>query len=235
MILRPKVIIEKLRPHPGLTVELGKVRRRSELLEAGFDSVVFANGMEANELAPWLNMKPKLGQVEHLSDAPRTATAAIASGHYAITTETERLWGATFEASGDAQITAAAQAENNTKLKSLAPWIATEAKSRQQESRASIRATTADRLPIVGALPDHDVAREIFHPLEKGQSVDAHAPLSPNTYLMTGLGTRGFTWAPWLADIVASQMFGEPAPATQKALEAIAPMRLILRAIKRGN
>ena len=233
MILRPKEVIEALKSRSGVALQLGTLRNPAKLLDEGFDAVILANGMAANEQAPWLSLLPKLGQVEHLKDVSRTAPAAIASGHYAITTGTERLWGATFEASGDARISDAARAENDEKLRVLAPWMASEARTRDQTSRASIRATTADRLPIVGAFPDAKKAQEIFAPMAKGQSANAHAPLIDGVYMVTGLGTRGFTWAPWLADILAAQMFGEPAPATQKTLEAIAPMRLLLRAIKR--
>lgn len=235
ILLRPKQLMEQLSAQKDLTLELGKMWAPLDLLESGFDVVIVANGVAANDTAPWLNLLPKAGQVEHLVGAPRTAPAGVASGHYALTTGTERLWGATFEATHAAVISEAARAENNEALESLAPWIATEAKTRTPISRASIRATTADRLPIAGALPDHKAAKEIFAPLSKGQSVHANAPLTPGVYVMTGLGTRGFTWAPWLADILTTQLFGEPSPATQKTLEAIAPMRLILRSIKRGN
>lgn len=235
VILRPAEIIKNLASLSKISTELGKPPPSLEQLTRTFDAVIFANGMATNETAPWLNLKPKLGQVEHVAGASRTNAAAIASGHYAITTGTERLWGATFEASGEVRTSNAARAENNEKLKMLAPWMASESKKAMQTSRASVRATTADRLPIAGALPNHKAALDLFAPLSKGQAVDANAPLVEQIYIMTGLGTRGFTWAPWLADILAAQLCSEPPPATQKTLEAIAPMRLIIRSIKRGG
>ncbi len=234
VIIRPREVINHLASIPGITFKLGKPPREVSRRNEEFDALIIASGMAANEVAPWLSLKPKRGQIEHLGGATRTNPAAIASGHYAITTGTERLWGATFEASGDAEISSGAREENNSKLEALAPWMAREARQRKQTSRASIRATTADRLPIAGALPDYKTSQALFAPFAKGQTVKAHAPLKDGLFVMTGLGTRGFTWAPWLADIIAAQMFGEPAPATQKTLEAIAPMRLLLRAIKRG-
>lgn len=234
LILRPRDVIDALRSRRGLTFEFGKERRPVDLLSEGFDAVIIASGMAANEIAPWLELRPKLGQVEHLTGAPNTAPAAMASGHYAITTGTERLWGATFEASDIAQTSETARAENFTHLEQLAAWIAAEARTRTPSSRASIRATTAHQLPVAGALPDHAAALELYAPLSNGQGAKNDAPLQSGIYLMTGLGTRGFTWAPWLADILAAQIFDEPSPATQKTLEALAPMRLILRAIKRG-
>ena len=235
VILRPKEVINHLASRPGISFELCRPPRDIGRWNDEFDALVLANGMAANTAAPRLNLKPKLGQVEHLKDVSRTAPAGMASGHYAITAGTERLWGATFDATGHASVSDAARAENNRNLQAIAPWMAREARSHAQTSRASIRATTADRLPLAGALPEFETASMLFAPVSKGQTVEADTPLLDGVYIMTGLGTRGFTWAPWLADILAAQMFGEPAPATQKTLEAIAPMRLLLRSIKRGR
>jgi len=235
IILRPKVVIEALLS--SHSEHINGIWNGSSLgtsLE-DFDAVIHAGGMAVNAVAPWLGMVPKLGQVEHLSDAPRTASAAVASGHYAITSGKERLWGATFEASGRAAVSDAARTENNEKLEALAPWMATEARTRTQTSRASIRATTADRLPLIGALPDEPAARDAFAAYAKGQKIQGDAPLVPAQYVATGYGSRGFTWGPWAASILTAQLLGEPAPAPIKALEAVSPMRLILRALKRGD
>ena len=67
-------------------------------------------------------------------------------------------------------------------------------------SRAAIRATTRDRLPFAGAPPDKEKAPD-----------GTPAPLSPYR-LIGGLGSRGFLWAPLLAELVASEAFGEPSP-----------------------
>lgn len=235
VIIRPKILIEHLATAPGINFELGKPPRDIGRWQDEFDALILANGMAANETAPWLDLKPKLGQVEHIADAPRTAPAAVASGHYAVTTGTERLWGATFEASGEVNVSDTARSANDEKLRTLAPWITTEAKTRAQSSRASIRATTADRLPLIGGLPSRSDVIKNFAPLAKGQPINKHVGLLGHRYLMTGLGTRGFTWAPWAASILTAQLLNEPSPATQKTLEAIAPMRLILRSIKRGT
>jgi len=235
IILRPKTVIEALLSSQSIALNGSWSGTSFGTSDHDFDAVTHASGMAVNASAPWLDMTPKRGQVEHIDDAPRTAPAAVASGHYAITSGKERLWGATFEAASEPILTDAARFENNQKLGELAPWIATEARTRTQTSRASIRATTPDRLPLIGALPDEPSMRETFAAYAKGQQIQEDAPLMPKQYIATGYGSRGFTWAPWAASILTAQLFGEPAPASQPALEAVSPARLILRALKRGT
>ena len=90
-------------------------------------------------------------------------------------------------------------------------------------SRAAIRATTRDRLPFAGAPPDKEKAPD-----------GTPAPLSPYR-LIGGLGSRGFLWAPLLAELVASEAFGEPSPVEMGVAECLDPGRFQARALRRGN
>jgi tRNA 5-methylaminomethyl-2-thiouridine biosynthesis bifunctional protein len=53
--------------------------------------------------------------------------------------------------------------------------------------------------------------------------------------MVNGLGARGFTWGPWAGGILAALVLGGPAPAEAGALQAVSPMRLVLRALKRSG
>ena len=163
--------------------------------------------------------------------------SALASGHYAIASGTGRLWGATFEAwDGEAlEATEEARAENMAALEDLNPYWRQDAKRRDISSRAGVRATTPDRLPLIGAVPDFEAAVEVFDGVRHGQQVEADAPLVPGLYMSGGLGSRGFTWAPWAGEILAAQLLSEPAPASVDALAAVSPMRQILRDLKRSR
>jgi tRNA 5-methylaminomethyl-2-thiouridine biosynthesis bifunctional protein len=57
----------------------------------------------------------------------------------------------------------------------------------------------------------------------------------PGIFMVNGFGARGFTWGPWAGGILTAQLLGGPAPAEAAALVAVSPMRLILRALKRGE
>jgi tRNA 5-methylaminomethyl-2-thiouridine biosynthesis bifunctional protein len=109
-----------------------------------------------------------------------------------------------------------------------------DARDGEVSSRASLRATTPDRLPLIGAVPDEAAAAAVFEPMKRGRSVDSDAPLMPGIYVAGGYGARGFTWAPWAARILAAQLTGAPRPASLGALKAVSPMRFVFRGLRRA-
>jgi tRNA 5-methylaminomethyl-2-thiouridine biosynthesis bifunctional protein len=203
-----------------------------------FDAIVLANGMAAGALLPWLGLEARMGQVD-FTDGPADAPPfAMASGTYALALGTRRLWGATFDKveAGTVPYTSdAAQDENLKGVESLSPYWVRDAAGPDIASRAGIRATTADRLPLIGAVPDHDAFLDVFAGTRKGRPADADAPLLDQIFLVSGFGARGFTWGPWAGAILAARLCGAPAPASRSALEAVAPARILLRALKRGR
>jgi tRNA 5-methylaminomethyl-2-thiouridine biosynthesis bifunctional protein len=201
-----------------------------------FDAVVLANGMGAAALAPVLPLDARLGQVDFVERPVPAPPSGMASGTYALATGPLRLWGATFERSGPDYApggTAAARAENLAGLERLSPWWVRDALDGDVASRASLRATTPDRLPLIGAVPNEAAAADLFAPMKKGRSVDAEAPLMPGVYVAGGFGARGFTWAPWAAGILAAQLTGAPRPSSLGALKAVSPMRFVFRSLRR--
>ena len=201
-----------------------------------FDAIVLANAMAAGDLLPWLGLEARMGQVD-FADGPADALPfAMASGTYALALGHKRLWGATFDKVAPETIphtSEAARGENLKGVETLSPYWVRDAKGPDVASRASIRATTTDRLPLIGAVPDRDAFIEAFAGIRKGRAVETDAPLLDRIFLVSGFGARGFTWGPWAGSILAARLCGVPAPASLAALEAIAPARLLLRALKR--
>jgi tRNA 5-methylaminomethyl-2-thiouridine biosynthesis bifunctional protein len=233
LIIEPRELISALLE--GAQMRTGEV---FELADADLGiPTILATGHEVASLLPWLDIRGRLGQIEWATVDVDAPPSAIASGHYVLALGDKRLWGATFEAwNGEAIETSdGARTENMKALEKLNPYWRQMAKQADISSRAGVRATTPDRLPLVGAIPDEAKAREIFDGVRHGQAIEADAPLVDGLYIAGGLGSRGFTWAPWASEILASQLLDEPAPATSSALEAVSPMRLILRALKRGG
>jgi tRNA 5-methylaminomethyl-2-thiouridine biosynthesis bifunctional protein len=143
------------------------------------------------------------------------------------------LFGATFDKqSADP---AGARARNLAALTKLAPEIAASLDADSLQSRASERVTTPDRLPIAGLLPDADVWLTKYAALAHGGSIDTGAPPPAHrgVYVIGGLGARGLTLAPLLGERIASEICGEPAPLSQRALDAIHPARFLHRSLKR--
>jgi tRNA 5-methylaminomethyl-2-thiouridine biosynthesis bifunctional protein len=64
---------------------------------------------------------------------------------------------------------------------------------------------TSDRLPVVGALAE-------------------------NVYGAFAYGSRGLVWAALAAELIASQLEGEPLPLEGKLVDALSPRRFKMRA-----
>jgi tRNA 5-methylaminomethyl-2-thiouridine biosynthesis bifunctional protein len=96
-----------------------------------------------------------------------------------------------------------------------------------QSSRASIRCTTPDHLPIAGSVPDLD--------MQKLQYADgSRKSITPpsdqqNLYVLTGLGSRGLVTAPILAETICCQINGKPLPFEKTILSALNPNRFLIR------
>ena len=165
---------------------------------------VLAAGEKIISLLPWLKIEGRLGQVELAEVGVEAPASAIASGHYALALGKKRLWGATFEA-WDGRVpepSDAAREQNMAALETLDPYWRQSVKAAPLTSRAGVRATTADRLPLIGAVPDEVRAREVFDGVRHGKTVEADAPLIDGLYLAGGYGARGFTWAPWAGEVL---------------------------------
>lgn len=238
MILHPATLLPSLLA--GLHVNWGTVARldRAERRVNGdaFDAVILAAGWQMPDIAEHLELTGRLGQVEWYESAIDPPPSALAAGHYALAAGHRRLWGATFvDHDGEVPRTSApARAENAQALDDLAPYWRTEALNAEVRSRAGVRATTADRLPLIGALPDLDALMADRQALERqGWTTDADRHAVDGVYIAGGYGSRGFTWAPWAADILTAHIFEDPLPARTDALRAIVPNRQILRKLKR--
>ena len=201
-----------------------------------FRAIVLASGMAVADIAPWLRLVGRMGQVDYYQSGVDAPASAIASGHYALADGELRLWGASFEAAkGPAEISNAAREANAKALSELNPYWQAEARNIEPQSRAGIRATTPDRLPVIGPLPDAEVVMKTHAGLRTGQAVTEAVALQPGVFVVTGFGSRGFTWAPWAADLVTAQLFGDPLPTSSESVALVAPERQLLRDLKRGR
>ncbi len=165
------------------------------------DVVVIATGHAADRFAPELVLRPVRGQA---SLAPLPFTGAPAAwGGYAIPTRTGLLFGATHDR-GDLE-TDVREADHVRNLGFLAqgrPDLAATLAGMPLTGRAGIRAATPDHLPLAGAVPNMD-----------------------GVYVLAGLGGRGFTLAPILAEQVAAMALGLGGPLPKRLVEAVSPSR----------
>lgn len=203
-----------------------------------FDAIILASGWAMIETCPDLSLIGRLGQIEWVESATNVPASGLAAGHYAIASEELRVWGATYAPypAGPAMTSESARMDNMTALETLSPYWQRDATRSATRSRAGIRATTADQMPLIGPMPEVDALRAARAQHERlGWHVAADAHAIPGIYVAAGYGSRGFTWAPWAAAILSAAIFQSPSPARQESLQAIAPNRQILRQLKRSK
>ncbi len=128
---------------------------------------------------------------------------AVAWGGYACPMDGGVLFGATHDRERiDLELSAEDQARNLETLAEGLPELAVEARVRPLAGRASVRATTFDRMPAAGTLQEAGL------------------------YLLGGLGSRGFCTAPLLAEHLAAEALGAPSPLPSSLRHLILTLRL---------
>ena len=132
-------------------------------------------------------------------------TPAVAWGGYAIPTGDGVLYGATHDR-GDTgtEVRDADSSRNLEILSTRLPNLAARVAATPGRARAAVRATTADRLPLAGALPGRE-----------------------GLFLLTGMGSRGFAFAPLLAEYVVALVLDRPSPLPAALAARVDPARLI--------
>ena len=105
------------------------------------------------------------------------------------------------------------------------------------DGRTSFRCTTPDFLPIVGPAPKLNNYLKDYKLMKK--NARSHIPIPGATwkglYLNIGHGSKGLSYAPICADLIASQVCKEVPPLELDLRRAIHPGRFIIRDIKRNK
>lgn len=203
------------------------------------DAVVLACGAALKRFAPasFLPIALSRGQIEWGAGA--AMPHAITRGSYVAPFEGGVLFGATFEKVEQDEASAPSlqnRVQNLEMFAALAPEVAASVDAESLNSRASYRATTPDRAPVAGSLPDAEAWLVQYADLAHGRAVtsDAPPPAHRGVYVLGGLGARGLTSAPLLGERLASEMFGEPQLLSARTLDALHPARFLHRALRRG-
>ncbi len=102
--------------------------------------------------------------------------------------------------------------------------------------RASIRAESPDKLPLVGPAPDVDFYASEYGGLHHGRPYESYPPgrVVPGLWMSIGHGSRGFVTAVLAAELLASEIAGEPLPVDRYVLDALHPARFLIRDYRRA-
>ena len=97
------------------------------------------------------------------------------------------------------------------------------------------RALSKDRVPIVGAVPDASFYNTEYDDICHGNGIKSYLPAQHlrGLYMTCAHGSRGFTSSFLSAEIVASQIQGEPVPSVKAVIDYLSPSRFIVNELKR--
>lgn len=106
------------------------------------------------------------------------------------------------------------------------------------QGKVGIRSALRDRMPLIGAVPNITRQTEqyanLYNQLRRKEVIES-AECYPNLYTMTALGSRGFTTAPLLAEILASQICAEPMPICESIWQNLTTNRSWIRQWVKGR
>lgn len=114
---------------------------------------------------------------------------------------------------------------NRERLARLTGWQAPP----PDAGRVGWRVTTPDRLPIVGPVPSAALPTPTAPPLRLRDQVR-----EPGLFVLTALGSRGLSWGPLAAEVLAAWISGAPMPVEGRLRDALDPARWQVRAARRG-
>ena len=173
------------------------------------EAVILAAGMDCARLAPGLPLTAVRGQA---SVAVGLAAPAAVFGGYVLPTREGLIFGATHDRGEED--TAPRDADHRRNLHALAPrlpGLAARLAGATLEAHTAIRAATPDYLPLAGAV----------------------AGAGPGLFVLSGLGSRGFTLAPLLGEHLAAFVLGAPSPLPGDLAALVDPARFARRTRRR--
>jgi tRNA 5-methylaminomethyl-2-thiouridine biosynthesis bifunctional protein len=202
--------------------------------------VIVANANDAKSFAQchWLPIEPVRGQITYLPNSEiKTKAILCYEGGY-ITPEIGGTCyvGATFNRSArNLDVSIDEHKENLSNLKNHLQIK--DHDYSQLQGRAAFRATSPDRRPIVGAVPDYVAFRSDYADLRHGR-LKTKYPVGKyleGLYVSTGHGSRGLTGCPISGELLAAQINNETTPLPQNIVNALSPARFIIRDLKRNT
>ncbi|WP_102796784.1 bifunctional tRNA (5-methylaminomethyl-2-thiouridine)(34)-methyltransferase MnmD/FAD-dependent 5-carboxymethylaminomethyl-2-thiouridine(34) oxidoreductase MnmC [Bowmanella denitrificans] len=204
--------------------------------------VVLATGAESVHLPLLHNLplRPVRGQVEHIPSLPaytKLKTVLCHKGYMTPALNGRHAMGSTYIKQDMLCDYRSTEAEQNLAIHQQAmagcDWAGQLITDGQ--GRASVRLGLPDHLPLVGAMPDLPAQSMSYANLYLGKAPQGYAQATdlPGLYLLMGLGSRGLCTAPLLAEMLASQLAGEPLPLDNATLAALSPNRFLIRDCQR--
>ena len=203
--------------------------------------VCTAHGMRRFAQTGALPLRPIRGQVSTApaGEVSRQLKAVLCGDGYLTPADNNRhSFGATFKLKEtDAELRDEEHRENLQTLAAMTPEVAAEFSAEALRGRAAVRAATPDYLPVAGPVPDWYSIDTSYADLRKNRKLllPQRAQYQPGLYVLGGLGSRGFTYAPLAAEVVASWICGGAMPVAGELVKALHPTRFAIRTLGKNR
>lgn len=242
--VNPQQLCQRLTTHENISVitstnvdsllknnDLFEIYSKGQLIESA-DIAIIANANEAQHLGIYLYLKTQAvrGQVsilEATNMSQKIKSIICSDGYLSPAGNGEHSLGATFSADNlESALDEEDHQANLFKLKSFSLALHENLKNNIKGGRVSFRCTSFDYFPLVGKLLDNKVLKAYPpRPNAKPESL----PWINGLYINLAHGSRGFTSAPFCAELQVQMICNEPITMNIESAELMNPNRFALR------
>ncbi|MFM0636759.1 bifunctional tRNA (5-methylaminomethyl-2-thiouridine)(34)-methyltransferase MnmD/FAD-dependent 5-carboxymethylaminomethyl-2-thiouridine(34) oxidoreductase MnmC [Paraburkholderia metrosideri] len=168
---------------------------------------------------------------------PSFGVPVIGEGYAVPLADGVTLTGATYELDDpDSSLRPDGHLENLERVAQMLPafdGIVEPSQAAALAGRVAFRCVTSDRMPMIGNVADEAASMRDAERLRGAWPLDL--PRVDGLYSAFAYGSRGLVWAALGAELIASQIEGEPWPLERELAEDIDPARFLLRALRQGT
>jgi len=203
------------------------------------DGLIFCNAWQIKQQPAFghLTIQPARGQLSVLQAnaySCRLKLPVSSEGYLLPAIEQLHIAGASFEL--DDCCNQLRDAEHQQNLQGIHSWQADLFSVEDIVSgRASVRAVTPDRMPVLGAAPNIHAYLQDYADLYKGRASYSYhnGRYLPHLYINSGHGARGFSSAFLCAELLAASICNESLPVSNRVRYALHPARFLIRRLKK--
>ncbi|NOU26171.1 MAG: FAD-dependent 5-carboxymethylaminomethyl-2-thiouridine(34) oxidoreductase MnmC [Methylotenera sp.] len=242
--VNPQQLCKRLTTHENISVntltnvisilknkDLFEIYSDGKLIEKA-DIVIIANANEAQNIGINLYLKTQAvrGQVSVLdatSESNQIKTIICSDGYLSPAANNQHCLGATFSTDNMSnEIDEEDHQANLFKLKSFSLPLYENLKNNIKGGRVSFRCTSFDYFPLVGKLLDNAILKA---KPPRPNATPENLPYVNGLYINVAHGSRGFTSAPYCAELLAQIICNEPISMNVEFAALMNPSRFVLR------